>query len=115
MRRAVLLGSLLAACGPCGFQPDPGVKVVVPAMPSTLDWSTSDPTSWVNYPVLLAIKRKTAAGHVMTIGGLATELGLGGLSMGMSADFETAVAFGATHVRVGSEIFGPRAPAPSFR
>ena len=54
MRRAVLLGSLLAACGPCGFQPDPGVKVVVPAMPSTLDWSTSDPTSWVNYPVLLA-------------------------------------------------------------
>jgi oligopeptide transport system substrate-binding protein len=54
MRRAVLLGSLLAACGPCGFQPDPGVKVVVPAMPSTLDWSTSDPTSWVNYPVMLA-------------------------------------------------------------
>ena len=49
MRRAVLLGMLLAACGPCGFQPDPGVKVVVPAMPSTLDWSTSDPTSWVNY------------------------------------------------------------------
>lgn len=54
MRRAVLLGSLLAACGPCGFQPDPGVKVVVPAMPSTLDWSTSHPTSWVNYPVMLA-------------------------------------------------------------
>ena len=28
--------------------------------------------------------------------------------MGMSADFETAIAFGATHVRVGSEIFGAR-------
>jgi PLP dependent protein len=28
--------------------------------------------------------------------------------MGMSADFEKAVAFGATHVRVGSEIFGSR-------
>ena len=26
----------------------------------------------------------------------------------MSADFETAIAFGATHVRVGSEIFGDR-------
>ena len=30
------------------------------------------------------------------------------LSMGMSSDFETAIAFGATHVRVGSAIFGPR-------
>jgi uncharacterized pyridoxal phosphate-containing UPF0001 family protein len=28
--------------------------------------------------------------------------------MGMSADFETAIAFGATHVRVGSQIFGQR-------
>ena len=36
------------------------------------------------------------------------ELGLQKLSMGMSADFETAVAFGATHVRVGSQIFGSR-------
>jgi pyridoxal phosphate enzyme (YggS family) len=31
------------------------------------------------------------------------------LSMGMSADFETAIRFGATHVRVGTAIFGPRA------
>jgi pyridoxal phosphate enzyme (YggS family) len=30
------------------------------------------------------------------------------LSMGMSADFSTAIAFGATHVRIGSAIFGPR-------
>jgi PLP dependent protein len=28
--------------------------------------------------------------------------------MGMSADFETAIAFGATHVRVGTAIFGTR-------
>ena len=45
------------ACGPCGFQPDPGVKVVVPAMPTTLDWSFSDPASWSNYPVMLATQR----------------------------------------------------------
>jgi pyridoxal phosphate enzyme (YggS family) len=32
------------------------------------------------------------------------------LSMGMSADFETAIRFGATHVRVGSAIFGARQP-----
>ncbi|HET7715466.1 MAG TPA: YggS family pyridoxal phosphate-dependent enzyme, partial [Bauldia sp.] len=30
------------------------------------------------------------------------------LSMGMSGDFETAIALGATHVRVGSAIFGSR-------
>jgi uncharacterized pyridoxal phosphate-containing UPF0001 family protein len=30
------------------------------------------------------------------------------LSMGMSADFATAIAFGATHVRVGTAIFGER-------
>jgi PLP dependent protein len=30
------------------------------------------------------------------------------LSMGMSADFETAIGFGATHVRVGTAIFGER-------
>lgn len=34
------------------------------------------------------------------------------LSMGMSSDFETAIAFGATHVRIGSAIFGERIPTP---
>ena len=32
------------------------------------------------------------------------------LSMGMSADFEKAISFGATHIRVGSAIFGERQP-----
>lgn len=35
------------------------------------------------------------------------------LSMGMSADFETAIRFGATHVRVGTAIFGARQPYPA--
>ena len=47
--------------------------------------------------------------HFAFLAKLAQELGLKQLSMGMSADFETAVAFGATHVRVGSQIFGSRA------
>ncbi len=38
----------------------------------------------------------------------ATRNGLPALSMGMSADFETAIAQGATHIRVGSAIFGAR-------
>ena len=39
---------------------------------------------------------------------LAARHGLSGLSMGMSSDFETAVQLGATHVRVGSALFGTR-------
>jgi PLP dependent protein len=40
---------------------------------------------------------------------LAREAELAELSMGMSADFETAIEFGASYVRVGSAIFGSRA------
>ncbi len=46
--------------------------------------------------------------HFAFLSKLARELGLSGLSMGMSSDYETAIAFGATHVRVGSAIFGGR-------
>jgi len=46
--------------------------------------------------------------HFAFLAKLADECGLSKLSMGMSADYETAVEFGATWVRVGSAIFGPR-------
>ena len=46
--------------------------------------------------------------HFAFLAKLAGELALEELSMGMSADFESAVAFGATYVRVGSAIFGAR-------
>ena len=49
-----------------------------------------------------------AAVHFAFLAKQAKELGLPVVSMGMSADFETAIAFGATHVRVGSAIFGAR-------
>jgi len=39
---------------------------------------------------------------------IARRNGLTGLSMGMSSDFESAIAMGATHIRVGSAIFGER-------
>ena len=42
---------------------------------------------------------------------LARAAGVARLSMGMSGDFETAIAMGATHVRVGSALFGHRPPA----
>jgi uncharacterized pyridoxal phosphate-containing UPF0001 family protein len=44
-------------------------------------------------------------GHLAT---LARDSDVKVLSMGMSADFETAIAMGATHVRVGSALFGHR-------
>lgn len=46
--------------------------------------------------------------HFAFLAKLAKEAGLNGLSMGMSGDFEAAIAFGATHIRVGSAIFGER-------
>lgn len=48
--------------------------------------------------------------HFALLRKMADRNGLSGLSMGMSADFESAVALGATHVRVGSAIFGERVP-----
>ncbi|UWQ58249.1 YggS family pyridoxal phosphate-dependent enzyme [Leisingera caerulea] len=46
--------------------------------------------------------------HFALLAKIAKRNGLQGLSMGMSGDFETAIALGATHVRVGSAIFGAR-------
>ncbi len=48
------------------------------------------------------------APHFAFLAKLAKENGLSELSMGMSGDFEMAIRFGATHVRVGSAIFGAR-------
>jgi pyridoxal phosphate enzyme (YggS family) len=50
-----------------------------------------------------------AAPFFALLGKMAADHGLSGLSMGMSDDFETAVMLGATHVRVGSALFGARA------
>jgi len=48
------------------------------------------------------------APHFALLGKIAQRNGLELLSMGMSADYATAIAFGATHIRVGSAIFGAR-------
>ncbi|MGX0975660.1 pyridoxal phosphate enzyme (YggS family) [Roseovarius sp. MBR-51] len=46
--------------------------------------------------------------HFALLAKMAARNGLAGLSMGMSGDFESAIAQGATHIRVGSAIFGAR-------
>ena len=48
--------------------------------------------------------------HFSLLAKIAARNGLEGLSMGMSSDFERAIALGATHIRVGSAIFGDRVP-----
>jgi len=55
------------------------------------------------------------APHFALLAAIAARNGLGVLSMGMSGDYPAAIAAGATHVRVGSALFGERnkAPAPS--
>lgn len=49
--------------------------------------------------------------HFALLGQIAARHGLASLSMGMSGDFPTAIRFGATHVRVGTAIFGARPAA----
>ncbi|SIN60116.1 hypothetical protein SAMN02745824_0592 [Parasphingorhabdus marina DSM 22363] len=55
------------------------------------------PPSGVNAAPYFALLAKLAADHELS-----------GLSMGMSGDFETAIKLGATHIRVGTALFGPR-------
>ena len=50
--------------------------------------------------------------HFALLKNLSENCGLRYLSMGMSADFEKAISFGATHIRVGSAIFGERLKSP---
>ena len=50
--------------------------------------------------------------HFAFLREIAKRHGLTQLSMGMSDDFETAIAFGATHVRIGTAIFGQRTSSP---
>src|SRR5947208_335311 len=68
-------------------------------------------------PVIVAGQRvfgenrvqEAKAPHCALTAKIAARNGLKLLSMGMSADYATAIAFGATHVRVGTAIFGARA------
>jgi len=53
------------------------------------------------------------APHFALLREIARAQGLTELSMGMSDDFESAIRFGATHVRIGTAIFGPRARVDS--
>jgi PLP dependent protein len=80
-------------------------------MPSEADQFISDCIS-LDLPIkgLMVIPpiNEEASLHFGLLRKIAHRNGLTGLSMGMSGDFESAIAMGATHIRVGSAIFGER-------
>jgi len=82
-------------------------------LPADVDGFVADCTAR-DLPLLglmcIAPEADDAAPHFAMLSDMAARNGLPGLSMGMSGDFETAIAHGATHVRVGSAIFGARVP-----
>ena len=89
-----------------GDEPQKG-GVAVAALPTLLDACRD-----ANLPVagLMCIPPAEVepAPYFALLAKLARRHDLAGLSMGMSADFETAVTIGATHVRVGTALFGDR-------
>lgn len=81
------------------------VPAFVQTLRQTYEW---EPEGLMCIPPL----GEASSPHFWLLSNLAKDCGLKKLSMGMSADFETAIKMGATSVRVGSGFFGPRvAPA----
>ena len=81
-------------------------------LPASADGFIQDCCERLRLPIvgLMCIppEHEEPALHFALLREIARRNGLPQLSMGMSADFETAIRFGATHVRVGTAIFGAR-------
>jgi hypothetical protein len=81
-------------------------------LPEAADAFIADCRSRLGLPVIglmcIPPEHEEPALHFALLREIAKRNGLDQLSMGMSADFETAIRFGATHVRVGTAIFGAR-------
>jgi len=85
-------------------------------LPAAADAFIADCRDRLGLPVegLMCIppEHEEPALHFALLREIAKRNGLQKLSMGMSADYETAIRFGATHVRVGTAIFGARRAMP---
>lgn len=116
--RASLAEKLAKLAQTCGQCPDLYVQVNTGAepqkagiLPDALDNFLKDCRAMDLHPLgLMCIPPEGTdpIPHFRMLAGMAAQNGLTGLSMGMSSDFEAAVALGATHVRIGSAIFGAR-------
>lgn len=90
-----------------GDEPQKG-GVSLDELPSFLDLCHHDLALDVQGLMCIPPAGEEAALHFALLAKLARRHGLAGLSMGMSADYELAAAMGASHVRVGTAIFGSR-------
>lgn len=116
--RPSLVAALARAMDRAGRRPDCFVQVNIGAEPQKGGCAIAD------LPALLAEAQAATlplaglmcvppaegepAPYFALLAKLACDHGLAGLSMGMSSDFETAIMLGATHVRVGTALFGGR-------
>jgi hypothetical protein len=116
--RPSLISALAAAMAKSGRRPDCFLQVNIGDEPQKGGCAVAD------LPALIEASRDSGlpvgglmcippadvepAPYFALLAKLARRHGLDGLSMGMSGDFETAVAIGATHVRVGTALFGER-------
>jgi hypothetical protein len=88
---------------------EPQKAGVVPAdAPALIALARDEPRLKVRGLMCIPPADVAPAPHFALLAKIAREHDLPLLSMGMSADFETAIRFGATHVRVGSALFGAR-------
>jgi pyridoxal phosphate enzyme (YggS family) len=87
-----------------GDEPQKG-GCAVADLPALLDQARALPLAGL---MCLPPEGVEAAPYFALLARLARRHGVAGLSMGMSADYESAVMCGATHVRVGTALFGPR-------
>ena len=90
--------------------PQKGLQLLARAAANRLNTSRPQVLNGLTIDGLMCIPPldEIAAPHFALLAKIARRNGLASLSMGMSADFETAIALGATEVRVGSAIFGER-------
>lgn len=116
--RARLAEALAAAAGKVGRTPRVLVQVNTGAEPQKAGVLPEDADALIvlarslglSVEGLMCIPPADEApeSHFALLGGIAGRNGLAVLSMGMSGDYETAIRLGATHVRVGSALFGER-------
>lgn len=118
--RPSLVEALARAIDQAGRRPDCFVQVnigdepqkggcAVAALPALLD-GARDAGLAIAGLMCVPPAETEAAPYLALLAKLARGHGLAGLSMGMSGDYETAVMLGATHVRVGTALFGARVP-----
>jgi pyridoxal phosphate enzyme (YggS family) len=124
--RERLAGALAEAMAKAGRRPDVLIQVNTGEEPQKAGIAPMDADAFIRraqetfaLPVrgLMCIPPadEEPAMHFALLAKIAARNGLKELSMGMSGDFETAIRFGATLVRIGSAVFGERTAAPAQR